>query len=88
MVGLDELVPRRVSHTEAVGTGGAPPASFSNLISEFAYSGDKLFFHMALRLKDSEVFSQFCWGRFEILDLKKLTICLYNYNGKHLFMMK
>ena len=65
-----------------------PPASFSNLISEFAYSGDKFFFHMALRLKDSEVFSHFCWGRFEILNLKKLTICLFIYNGKHPFMLK
>ena len=65
-----------------------PPASLSNLISEFAYSEDKFFFHIALRLKDPEVFSHFCWSHFEILNLQKLTICLYNYNGKHLFMMK
>ena len=43
---------------------------------------------MALRLKDPEVFSHFCWSRFKILDLKKLTICLFIYIGKHIFMMK
>ena len=43
---------------------------------------------MALRLKDPEVLSQFCWSHFEILNFKKLTICLSNYHGKHIFMVK
>ena len=64
-----------------------PPASFSNLISEFAYSGCKFFFHMALRLKDPEIFSHFYRSHFEIWNLKRITICLYNYNGKHLYMI-
>ena len=65
-----------------------PPASFSNLMSDLPYSEGKFFFQMALRLKDPEVFGHFCWSRFEIWNLKKLTICLYNYNGKHIFKMK
>ena len=43
---------------------------------------------MALRLKDPEVFSHFYRSHFEIWNLKKFTICLYNYNGKHIFMTK
>ena len=62
------------------------PASF--IPQEFLYCGTKFFFHMALRLKDPEVFSHFYWSHFEIWHLKKFTICLYNYYGKHTFLMK
>ena len=60
-----------------------PPTSLIPLAQKFPYCGYKFFFHMALRLKDFEFFSHFYRSRFEIWNLKKITICLYNYNGKH-----
>ena len=66
----------------------ATPASLIPLHHEFPYCGTTFFCYMALRLKDPEVFSQFYRSHFEIRHLEKITICLYNYNGKHIFMMK
>ena len=86
-----KLLVKMLSKVDRVWIEGActaPPASLIPLAQEFPYCGSKIFFHMALRLKDPEVFSHFYRSHFEIWYLIKFIICLYNYNGKHLNMMK